>query len=73
MRSFLLLAVVLVSGCGAGSPATPSTVTPGGGLPFQATRYLFRIVADPLRCTDDALRAGTLVSLNVSLTPDASG
>jgi hypothetical protein len=73
MRSFVLFAVVLVSGCGAHSPAAPSTVTPGGGLPFQATRYEFRIVGDPRRCTGDVLRASTLVSLNVNLTPDASG
>jgi hypothetical protein len=72
MRSFLLLAFVIVSGCGAHSPAAPSTVTPGAGLPFEAKRYEFRIVGDPLRCTGD-VRATPLVTLAVNLTPDASG
>jgi hypothetical protein len=72
MRAFLLVAVVLVSGCGGRSPAAPSTVTPGGGLPFEAKRYEFRIVGDPSRCTGD-VRATPLVSLSVNLTPDASG
>ena len=72
MRAFLLVAAVLVSGCGGRSPAAPSTVTPGGGLPFEAKRYEFRIVGDPSRCTGD-VRATPLVSLSVNLTPDASG
>jgi hypothetical protein len=73
LRSFLWLGLVLLAGCGAHSPSAPSTTAPGGGLPFQSALYELRIVGDPLRCTGDVLRVGTLVSLAVNLTPDASG
>jgi hypothetical protein len=72
MKRFLLVVLLLVPGCGGKSPAAP-TSTPGAGLPFQATRYLFRLVGDPARCTADASVPIALVSLTVILTPDAAG
>jgi hypothetical protein len=72
MRRFLLLVVMLLSGCGGASPAAP-TSTPGAGLPFQATRYLFRLVGDPARCTTEAFLPVALASIIVILTPDAAG
>ena len=61
--------------CG-GSPAGPSdgSHATGAGIPFQATRYSLQILGDSNRCGDlKTPRAGTVVSLRVTMQPDASG
>ena len=72
IRYLVALVSIATAGCGGTSPAAP-TSTPGAGLPFQATRYLFRLVGDPNRCTADVSLPIGLVSLTVVLTPDAAG
>lgn len=65
----------LVTACGGGttSPSTTPSMS-GGGLPFQAGRYVMELLGDSLACGDIKVpQAGTSVSFVLTLSADPSG
>jgi hypothetical protein len=76
IRSVSVCALLALAVACGGSPPGPSSGSnaTGGGIPFQATRYSLQIVGDSGRCGDlKTPRAGTVVSLRVTMQPDATG
>src|SRR5690348_5782096 len=66
-------AFVVAAACGSGSATSPTT-TYGGGLPFQAGRYVMELFGDSLACGDIKVpQAGTGVSFVLTLSSDATG
>ena len=73
-RGLVYAALIVAGACGGGSSATSPSNTSGGGLPFQAARYVMELLGDSQSCGDIKLpQAGTSVSFVLTLSADATG
>ena len=68
-RYLVAISFVAAAACGNGNPSAPSEQSPGGGLPFQATRYNLSFIAS--QCGSGSQLAAS-VFLQVTMKPEVA-